>query len=1009
MSAIGSPCLRRREISRVGIALQIILCIPFIFTVLALSGCAGIVSSSSATSNPQPSPASSITTASLPNGQMGIAYSATLAASGGTSPYSWTLSSGTLPSGLTLNSSSGQISGSPSAANTFNFTVQVKDSSATAQTASKSFIVTIVAAGPTPVSISTSSLPNGQVGTAYSATLAASGGTSPYSWTLSSGTLPSGLTLNSSSGQISGSPSTAGTFNFAIQVRDSSNTAQTATKSFGITISSAAPSPVSITTNSLPNGQTGTAYSPTLAATGGKAPYAWTVTAGALPTSLILGTSTGTISGTPSQAGSFSFTVQITDSSSPAQIASKAFSITIAAAAPAPLQVTTTSLPNGQVGSSYSTSLSATGGTTPYAWSVASGSLPAGVTLGASTGQISGSPSLAGNFPILIGVTDSSTPAHAATQSFNVTIAAAGAKTPVTACGTLSNANTTYALQNNISSAGTCITLSASGITLDLNGFTITYDTGNSAAVFGITTSSNAVLNSHITSSVSGGAVVQSTVCKINLATQPNTASGCDHANGISVFGSVEIDHVTIVDYGLDNEAIHTQSGGNVNIHDNTICPYHTLSTLNHFAVYGEIDLTNASGGPAIINNNTIGTACSSVTGQPNGFGYVSIYIAHPSAFSPQLEVTNNQISMASAVRDGYGVEILCVTNSSGPINFEIAHNTINQVSGRGIIVDGENTNTPPGCGTGSVHDNNVTVREAGNEGNGAGDSVGIQARFGASNVQVFNNTVTVPVGQGQCPAQFFTDNGSDCGGIGIKLMATTGVAQNLTATNNTVMATSNSPNFVAAGLYGDFTADPGSYFANNTVSSNSTIVATSPPGGGSGFDGCGNTWMFKNNSFIESANPQGFHTYDAVWFCNPSQVGATDTNNVVFQDNSYQGGASPDDLGVSGGGNPFSYYVKWSLNLTVQNGSGQPLPGVLVSAVATGGGTETVSQVTDSSGNAQLILTDHFASGSSAASPTTVAYTPHAVTVTAAGCKVSASPFQIAMHQSVSQTLVCQ
>ena len=570
----------------------------------------------------------------------------------------------------------------------------------------------------------------------------------------------------------------------------------------------------------------------------------------------------------------------------------------------------------------------------------------------------------------------------------------ARAQTPVTACGTLSSASTTYKLQNNISSTGTCITLGASNITLDLNGFNITYDSGNSASVFGITTASNSVVGSHITSSVTGapsvagGGIYTSTVCKINLQTQANTASGCDHADPISVFGDVQIDHVLLVDYGLDNEAIRTQSGGNINIHDNLICPYHTLSTLNHFAVFGEIDLTNAAGGPAIVNNNTIGTsACQSVIGFSNGFGYVSIYIAHPGTFSPQLEITNNNISMASAVRDGYGVEILCVTNSSGAVNFEIANNTINQVSARGIIVDGENTNSPPGCGTGTIHDNTITVKEAGNEGNSAGDSIGIQARFGASNVQIYNNTVTVPVGAGQCPAQFFTDSGSDCGGIGIKMMATSGVAQNLTAFNNTVTATSTSASFVAAGLYGDFTGESTSFFKNNNVSSNSSPISVDPPGGGAGFDGCGRFWLFQGNTITKLPNPQGYFTFTNLWFCTPTQTGAQDTTNNVFLDNTYSGGASPDDIGPTNtSGTTFSYYLKWSYNLTVTN-SGVPVSNASVTAVATGGGSETVSGTTNASGQVTLVATQHFVSGTSFASQTTTNFTPHNLTIAKSGC----------------------
>jgi len=150
----------------------------------------------------------SVTTSSMPAGNVGIAYSATLEASGGTAPYKWSLKSGTLPTGISL-SADGTVSGTPSAAGTAGPLVfEVTDANSdSANSGSLSLKVDSV------VQVTTTTLPSGTQGTAYNVSLAATGGSGVYTWSLKSGSLPSGLSLNSSTGAITGTPTTANVFN----------------------------------------------------------------------------------------------------------------------------------------------------------------------------------------------------------------------------------------------------------------------------------------------------------------------------------------------------------------------------------------------------------------------------------------------------------------------------------------------------------------------------------------------------------------------------------------------------------------------------------------------------------------------------------------------------------------------------------------------------------------------------------------------------------------------------
>ncbi len=255
----------------------------------------------------------SITTASLPAGSVGATYSKALAASGGTTPYAWSRKSGSLPAGLSL-STAGVISGTPTATGTSSFTVQVKDKSKA--TATKALSITII-----PLTITTSALPDGKVSISYSQTLTATGGKSPYTWSCTGGSLPAGVTLNGSTGLISGVPTTAGTSIVTIQVKDTNNSTYTAT--FQLTVNPA----VSIATSTLYADYVGLAYSQTLTANDGVGPYTWSIIDGSLPVGLTLNADTGAISGVPAVADMYSFTVRVVDADH--TIADKTLSIEV--------------------------------------------------------------------------------------------------------------------------------------------------------------------------------------------------------------------------------------------------------------------------------------------------------------------------------------------------------------------------------------------------------------------------------------------------------------------------------------------------------------------------------------------------------------------------------------------------------------------------------------------------------------------------------------------------------
>jgi len=364
-------------------------------------------------------PQLSITTTALPSGSVSASYSATLAETGGVAPYTWSIASGSLPSGLALSPTTGAMTGTPAAGTgsttgqAYPLTLKVTDSGTPQQTKTLSTTLTIYNG---VVITTTSPINTAFAGQLYNFTVQAVGGAAPYTWLYTN--LPSWLSAAASTGltsTLSGTPTAPAAAAFTVQITDAHGVQKS------VNLSVVVSTLLTFPAVTLPNGVVGTAYSTSLlAAGGGTTPYTYSLVSGAgsLPAGLELSPSSGALAGTPTAAGTSSFSVKVADSSIPPQTHSQALSITIYPV----LTITTTSLPNGTVNSSYSASLSSGGGTGTINWTLASGSsLPTGLHLSTS-GTVSGTPSTAGTTSFTVTATDSGTPSQSKNQLLDITV-----------------------------------------------------------------------------------------------------------------------------------------------------------------------------------------------------------------------------------------------------------------------------------------------------------------------------------------------------------------------------------------------------------------------------------------------------------------------------------------------------------------------------------------------------------------------------------------------------------
>ena len=318
------------------------------------------------------------TTSPLPGGTVSKKYAAEVDAVGGITPYTWAIQNATpLPAGLTAApDASGNlyISGTPTQFGNYTVGIGVLDSSSPQQTNQKTFQLAIASG----LSL-TPTLSNGQIGTAYNQTASATGGIGPYKWTLASGKLPAGLTLNATTGVISGTPTAAASYSFSITVSDSEGTPATFTQAYTVSTS---PDPLTVPYQKF-NCTVHKLCAGAFTATGGIPPYTWTVTAHTVlpgqnpiyvtPPKTITFSTDGSFSGVPTQwaalpdSGDIIFTAEVTDSESPA--VSEAGTVEFAIASD--LTIVSVSLPTTYLGTTYlSPAPVASGGTPPYIWQI---------------------------------------------------------------------------------------------------------------------------------------------------------------------------------------------------------------------------------------------------------------------------------------------------------------------------------------------------------------------------------------------------------------------------------------------------------------------------------------------------------------------------------------------------------------------------------------------------------------------------------------------------------------
>jgi hypothetical protein len=381
---------------------------PFNFTVTATHASTCTASQAySMTINP---PALALTPTSSLSGIAGAAFSQAFSASGGNGTYTYAVTNGAVPAGLTFSGDT--LSGTPTESGTFSFEITATDQTVPAGSGSQTYSLTIA---PPNIVVSPASLPIAAAAVAYNQSFSAAGGNGSYTFSLASGSVPAGLNLVGAT--LSGTPLESGSFTFEIAATDQTTPAGSGTLSYTLTV---APPSIVVSPTLLPSGTAASAYSQTISATGGNGTYSYAVTGGALPAGLTLDSGSGVLSGTPTASGTFTFDITATDQTSPAGSGSRNYTLAIAVPN---ITVAPTAVSGATAGAAYSQSFSGSGGNGSYTFAMTAGTLPTGLGFDAGTATVSGTPLASGSFTFDITATDQTTPAGSGSRSYTLNVA----------------------------------------------------------------------------------------------------------------------------------------------------------------------------------------------------------------------------------------------------------------------------------------------------------------------------------------------------------------------------------------------------------------------------------------------------------------------------------------------------------------------------------------------------------------------------------------------------------